>query len=90
MAEEFRVAPGVQARLGQLSARVAERVAKAVAEDARRYAPVRTGLLVSRINAEGNRVWARTGYAVYVELGTRHAPAQPYLRPALYQRREVL
>jgi HK97 gp10 family phage protein len=34
------------------------------------------------------RVVSPTGYAKYVEFGTRHARAQPYLRPALAQVRE--
>lgn len=29
------------------------------------------------------RVSASTDYAVYVEFGTKHMPAQPYLRPAV-------
>jgi len=53
-------------------------------------APVDTGQLRDSITSEVERrgdeihgkVAARTGYATYVELGTRHQPAQPYLYPA--------
>lgn len=31
------------------------------------------------------RVSASTDYAVHVEFGTKHAPAQPYMRPAVNQ-----
>lgn len=75
-------------------------LAEDVADDARRIAPVRTGDLKSTIrvgdvdddHAEvlaGGLPGAATGelvdYPVYVETGTRHMSAQPYLRPALYR-----
>jgi HK97 gp10 family phage protein len=67
-----------------------EKVAKAVAEDARDIVPYDTGRLHSRIShrvmsSRRARISAKTHYAVYVELGTRYMRAQPYLRPALYQ-----
>ena len=62
--------------------------ARRVAAGARRRAPVRTGKLRSSISttrvAFGHhevRVGAR--YGAYVEYGTRHQPAQPFLRPAI-------
>ena len=70
------------------------RLADGVADDARRLAPVRTGHLRSSIATgpiEGNtvRVSATADYAAYVELGTRYMAAQPFLKPALYRKRDV-
>lgn len=49
--------------------------------------PVRTGRLRSSINGKLEdltiEVYARTNYAIYVELGTCKMEARPYLRPAL-------
>ncbi len=59
---------------------------------ARRRAPVRTGRLrdsivslpLERRNGRASAgVWAQAPYALWVEIGTRRMPAQPYLRPAL-------
>ena len=71
-----------------------ERVAAAVERDAKRFAPVDTGHLRDGIHAEeprGNtvRVVAPADYAAYVEDGTEHMAAQPYLRPALYRERAL-
>lgn len=83
---------------------ILERVADAVADDARRFAPVRTGYLRSTIErgpVEGDsiKVNALAHYAAYVELGHRivawghetgkFQPPQPYLRPALYRTRTL-
>jgi len=68
---------------------------------AQRYAPVLTGRLRDDIHTEvdgGNAevisdaVNLDTGrsYAQYVELGTGHGPAQPYLYPAFAEHRDVL
>lgn len=69
-------------------------LAEEIAADARRFAPVDTGQLRDSIRPEparGGRVQitADADYAGYVELGTRYMDAQPYLRPALYRRRDV-
>lgn len=53
-------------------------------------APVDTGNLVASITAKSTgalrwQVSANTPYAIYVEMGTRHMSAQPYLLPALRQ-----
>lgn len=93
----------------------------AIRDDAKRYAPARTGELRESIehHLEGHTlvVKAHAPYAAYVELGTRphlitsHGPyslhnaetgeyfgrevhhpgthPEPYLRPALYQRRST-
>lgn len=63
------------------------------ADTARRLCPLDTGRLVGSIAGEADqtsmamRLSAGNDiditYAAYVELGTRHMHAQPYLRPAL-------
>lgn len=70
---------------------VLESTAKAVAKDARANAPVDTGRLRGSITTEMDGdtaiVRATAPYAVYVELGTSRAAAQPFLKPALYTKR---
>ena len=56
-----------------------------IAKDA---APVDTGNLMGSIAAAKEReltwrVTAHAEYAIYVEMGTRHMTAQPYLAPSL-------
>lgn len=71
-----------------------EQLARDVADDAQRFAPVRTGALRASIHAEpvdggdSVKVAASAEYAGYVELGTRNMAPQPYLKPALYRKRE--
>lgn len=64
-----------------------------IAADAQDKAPVETGELKASISGEvdgtSGRVSATADHAAYVELGTENMPAQPYLRPALYKKREV-
>lgn len=62
----------------------------AVAERARELAPVETGELRDSIHydrdlPDGGTVRADAPYAAYVELGTVHMAAEPYLTPALMQ-----
>lgn len=62
-----------------------------VQNGAKRLCPVDTGRLrssiVYEVAATGRTITARIGtnveYAGYVEFGTRHMRARPYLRPAL-------
>jgi HK97 gp10 family phage protein len=58
-----------------------------IQNDARRRCPVDTGRLRSSItvkrSAQGVTVGSNVEYAGYVEYGTRHMAAQPYLRPAV-------
>lgn len=79
------------ARIQAEAARVVAQVVDEIAEDARRLAPVDTGALRSSISAEPStgRVTASSDHAAYVELGTRHMRAQPFLRPATYRKRPV-
>ena len=74
------------------------RIGDEVAADAQRFAPVDTGLLRSGIHAEppektasgwSVRVVADASYAFWVERGTSRMRARPYLRPALWKRRDL-
>jgi HK97 gp10 family phage protein len=63
--------------------------AELVKTQARRTVPVRTGYLQSTIYALVKdwviHVGAEATYALFVELGTRHMRARPYLWPAIQQ-----
>lgn len=63
--------------------------AETIAEYARKLAPVRTGLLKSKIRARHysstSNVEAAAKYSGFVEFGTRKMGAQPFLRPAVVQ-----
>lgn len=84
-------------KLGPLSDEMIGKICTGVAKDARRLVPVLTGDLRSSIHVLGvhdgvGRVGAGGGqvdYALHVEHGTSRAPAQPYLKPALYRAREL-
>jgi HK97 gp10 family phage protein len=71
-------------------------VADEIADDMRRYAPVETGELVATIRVETygslHRIWigdvaGGVDYHLYQEFGTSVMAAQPYIRPAVYQKR---
>ena len=80
------------AQLGPLG----DEVAKAIADDASRGAPVRTGALRASIYHQRRpsgstrmtwRIGALAPHTIFVEKGTRKMAAQPFLRPALRRRR---
>lgn len=83
----------VQSALDQAMQDAMDATAEAAKEAARERCPVDTGLLKSSIYAQVDArggtarrtltVGADAPYAVYVELGTDRAPAQPFLRPAI-------
>jgi HK97 gp10 family phage protein len=88
--EEFKAAveqfdSGMQRHVHRLLASWAADV-KALAKQ---LAPVRTGHLRSSIYAKISEWVAEVGaeatYALFVELGTRHMQAQPYLYPAIQE-----
>lgn len=84
--------PNAQGNIQAAIERLLERVGEAVTNDAQRVVAVDSGYLKSRIRCgpvedDTIRVWADAEYATAVELGTSDTPAQPYLRPALYQKR---
>jgi HK97 gp10 family phage protein len=77
--------------LATTGALLLETIAVSIEAAAKRICPVDTGRLrgsiTHEVNASPGKIEGRVGsnveYAAYVELGTRHTPAQPYLRPAL-------
>jgi len=71
-------------------------IVEAMADDMRRYAPVLSGELVASIRVEPgavvHRIWigdvaGGVDYHLYQEFGTSVMAAQPYIRPAVYQKR---
>lgn len=72
---------------------------KDVAASAERRAPVLTGKLSRKIDDKVTHGTAEVisdavnehghSYAAYVELGTGHGPAQPYLYPAFIEHRDL-
>lgn len=64
------------------------RATEAVARDARRRAPKRTGKLAGHMTTRTvggvGQIGNAVRYAPYQEYGTRVMRAQPYLRPTLY------
>lgn len=102
---EFALDRTALARVASSAGDLVERLAEASATDMRRTAPVDTGDMVSTVRVEresetvmaircGGQAGAATGawvdYVPYVELGTSRAPAQPFMRPALYRLRAAL
>ncbi len=64
--------------------------AQILAVNARMRAPVRTGFLRSSIQAVGNRVESSAPYSVFVERGTQHTRAQPFLEPSVAEAEPIL
>jgi len=90
MVSSFNVNPAAFAEIEALATRYRDGLLEDIAADAQRYAPVRTGELRASIHANpaDGTVVAGADYAAYVELGTEDTPAQPFLRRALYQKRD--
>lgn len=61
---------------------VEEEGARLVAALGERNAPRLTGQLAASVDEEGGVVVVQAPYGAYVEYGTRHSKAQPFLRPA--------
>jgi HK97 gp10 family phage protein len=81
-----------QAVLDEISHRIdqsAHRIGQEVVQVAQTYAPVDTGFLRSSISYAYDNVSHSISfivgapYGIFVEYGTRHSHAHPYLRPAL-------
>ena len=84
--------PDLAVRVQVPSRELLVKVADEIVKDAKRFVPIESGYLRSRIHAErpsGNsiRIVADADYAAFVELGTRYMKAQPYLRPAAFKKR---
>ena len=79
--------PTVAAELRPRVGRAVKATAQDIEEDARQRAPVDTGALrdsleTSRAGAASYRVGTPLFYSRFVELGTVHAAAKPFLIPA--------
>ncbi len=61
---------------------VEEAGAEIVAQLAQANAPRLTGKLATSVDEESGLVVVTAEYGAYVEYGTRHTAAQPFLRPA--------
>jgi HK97 gp10 family phage protein len=79
----------IPALIGESEAKASMIIRKAafdILADAHRTVPVKTGHLKASGNVEADGLTATirfdADYAAYVELGTRHMPPRPYLRPA--------
>jgi len=64
---------------------VEETGAEIVKQLAERNAPRLTGKLAASVDEQSGLVVVQAEYGGYVEYGTRHAAAQPFLRPAKEQ-----
>lgn len=100
-----RMKAGWERNLDEGMARpVLDRLGKAIVDDAKRYVPVDTGALQDTIRHEivpapgdfGVELHVIAGddnrgvdYPAYVENGTSRMAAQPFLRPAVEQRRRL-
>jgi HK97 gp10 family phage protein len=94
---EYRESGDFQAAIQYASARYARAVADEVAQEMTDLCPVDTGALARSINVEphGDTVYVSVGggdvdYALFVEYGTSRMRAQPFVRPALARRRDVV
>lgn len=78
--------PGFAGRLKVKADATSKSTAEQVAEIARKLAPRDTGELINSIEAqEGESGWevaVGADHGIFVELGTVHMAAQPYLTPA--------
>lgn len=80
--------PQIIAGMGPQADRIVRKAALDIQANAQTRAAVRTGLLKSSIRARrvGPAHWEVTvgvAYGIYVEYGTVHMAAQPFLRPAI-------
>jgi HK97 gp10 family phage protein len=88
------IAPDALAHIDAAAEKALIHLAHDIVNDAQRYAPRKTGRLISGISAliPSNlrvKIVSSAPYSRYVELGTRFHRAHPFLRRALYQKRQV-
>lgn len=86
--------PSAQMHIDAAAGQTIDTLLAAIEIDAKRLVPVDTGELRSEISTEkdtetSGRLIADTDYAAYVELGTSRAPAQSFMRPAVYRQRSI-
>jgi HK97 gp10 family phage protein len=83
--------PDWERHLDVPEAELLNRLGGEIEADAKVACPVDTGRLRDSISHEVDgdtvRVTASAPYAAYVEDGTQHMAAEPFLRPALYRAR---
>lgn len=91
---EFRESGDFEAAIQYATARYARAVADAVEQDMIDLVPVDTGELRESIHVEGDGdtvyVSVGTDHWSYNEYGTSKMRAQPFIRPALNRRRDVV
>jgi HK97 gp10 family phage protein len=87
----FVMNPGAAAEIERIGERAVREALHDIAADMRTMAPVETGQLVNsiRVDETSGQVIAEADHAVYVEMGTEHMRAQPFMRPALFKRRQI-
>jgi hypothetical protein len=93
----YKEDPQAEVRITDLCGQTLADLLRDIAADAKRYVPVDTGNLRSKIDSDKlspthGRVFANETYAAAVEAGYTHRsgrsiPAQPYLRPAAFKHR---
>lgn len=80
--------PQIVKAMESKAARIVSKTALDIQAGAQRRAPVDTGTLrasiqARRISATHWEVWVGVDYGIYLEYGTVHMAARPYLRPAV-------
>jgi HK97 gp10 family phage protein len=87
----FQINPRALAEIERLADRARDRVLDEIADDARGMAAVDTGEMRGsiRVDSAGNQVVVGSDHWQFVEYGTENMPAEPFMRPALYQRRNI-
>lgn len=90
---EYRPDPDGHAQLAALIESTMDKVTEDVAEDARWNAAVLSGEMRESTYADTaarpRRVVSDSDHSYYNEVGTQKMAAQPFLRPALFQAREL-
>lgn len=87
--------PEIAAQLASGAGKAVQETSTAIAATARSLAPKLTGTLAGSIEVQSTgptsaEVTATAPYALYVEFGTGHGPAQPFMTPAGEQGRPLL
>ncbi|MFJ8935357.1 HK97-gp10 family putative phage morphogenesis protein [Streptomyces sp. NPDC102365] len=90
----FEIDPSWQQHLEPAENEALEKLGDQILPDMQRNCPVQTGRLKASLTSQVENQTLRVGsrdvdYSTDVELGTSARPARPYMRPALYQQREL-